>query len=158
MLVKCINNIGDSRLKSGNIYEVNIKILHDTSCSLINMPGKYKVNRFLTSDNEPFTENHSHFNTRYNPELFRSDRGYVIPNIHKIKLLKNKLYKIIDVALGYEVNITTKSTKKVYKRIKVEGYDKWFNAKNFYFYSDEEALLIFRDEKIEQITKKISNE
>ena len=158
MFVKCINNEGNKRLRIGEFYEVNIKILGEKSFSLVNMPGKYSVDRFQTTDNKPFTKDDQYYNHRYNPNNFNEHCGYVSPNKNKISMLEDSLYKIEDVKMGYEYNSSTQKTRKVYKRIKIEGYKRWFNSNSFFYYSDDEAMKILRNKKLEQIKNKVDNE
>jgi len=162
MLVKCINNNGDSRLRVGDIYEVNVKILNENSFSLYNMPGKYKIDRFLTSENQPLRKTDYYYNSKYNPDLYKKNISYAIPNRHKIRMLEDKLYEIEDMVYGWEISIPEgiliDKYKKGYKKIKLEGINRWFSAKSFYYFTKEEAQLIMREEKLDKIIKTLNDE
>lgn len=157
MLVKCINNEGDSRLELGGIYIVNYKIRWEKSMTLVGMGGKYNINRFIDNNNEKLDPDFSHSNKRYNPPVKAGLYGYVMPIPNRLKTLKNKLYKIESVKVQRDAKSSTnRSFKKI--RIKEDSSDWgwWYNAKNFLFFTNEEAAQIFREQKIEQITKKIT--
>jgi len=162
MLVKCINNNGDSRLRVGDIYEVNVKILNENSFSLYNMPGKYKIDRFLTPDNQRIRKTEYYYNSKYNPDLHKKNVSYVIPNRHKIKMLECRIYEIEDMVYGWEISfpegLVKDQYKRGYKKIKLEGINRWFSAKSFYYFTKDEALAIMRDEKIDKIINILENE
>lgn len=158
MLIRCINIDGDSRLRLNDIYEINIKILNESSFSIINMPGRYSIDRFITLDNKPLKSTDYFYNKKYNPDFFSKDCAYVRPNTLRIKSLNDELYEIVDVVLGYSVSVPSGKTDKVYKKIKIKGSRKWFSAKNFYYYSKEEAQLILRDKILCKIIKTIDND
>jgi hypothetical protein len=166
MFVKCINNNKDSRLRVGDIYEVNIKILNETSLSLYNMSGKYKINRFITPENQPIRKSDYYYNSKYNPDLYKKNISYAIPNRHKIRMLEDRLYEIEDMVCGWELSVPEgflidkykRGYKKGYKKIKLEGINRWFSAKSFYYFTKEEAQLIMREEKLDKIIKTLNDE
>ena len=153
MLVKCINNDGDTRLKLGEYYIINVKIFRDKSMSLVGMGGKYFINRFINDKNEKIKPEFYYINKRYNPPLKTGKYGYVIPIPNRMKHLERKLYKIECIKTKYDTkSITGHSFKKI--QIKEDGtFNWWYSAKNFLFYSNEEADQILREQKIEQIIK-----
>ncbi len=151
MLVKCINNDLDFRVKVGNFYEVNYKLFVSNYLTIVNMPGKHKIEQFVKEDNTKFDKLDTYINPRRNPNTDNwFDIAYVLPDNQKIKMLDDKLHKIIDIKLGYDYGT---NFKEKIKKVKLEGYKRWFNGDNFYYYSPIEALMIMRKEKMKQILK-----
>lgn len=152
MLVKCINNEGDSRLRLGDIYIINYKLLNSKSMTLVGMGGNYLINRFIDENNNKIKNNFSFFNKRYNPPFNRSrpgEFGYAMPIPNKLlKSLERKIYKISSMRTKSD---PTSRTGRSIKQIRVDGRYGWFNSKNFLFFTHEEGKAILREEKIEKI-------
>jgi hypothetical protein len=164
MLVKCINSDGDKRLTKGEYYIVNRKIRWENSMTLVGMGGKFLINRFINENNKPIHKNDGFINKRYNPPASASfyGIGYAMPIPNKLKTLDRKIYKIQHVKTVHsrkdEKYINGKLYSTFYKNIKLDGFYGWFKAKNFLFFTKEEGEQLLREEKIEQITKKLNNE
>ena len=162
MLVKCINSEGDKRLTKGVYYIVNRKIRYENSMTLVGMGGKFLINRFINEDNKIIQKDDGFINKRYNPPA--SSRfygiGYVMSIPNKYKFLNRKVYKIKSIKTEHVRSdkgkyINGKLYRTFYKKVSLENHYGWFNAKHFLFYTEEEGKQLLREEKIEQLIKKI---